>query len=275
MVKWDAEDYAKNSSAQLVWARELIGKLELSGCERVLDLGCGDGKISAEIARMLPRGKVVGIDKSQEMVDFAADAFPNEQWPNLRFWRADAVRLEFREEFDVVFSSATLHWVKDHGPVLRGISRALKPGGRVLLQMGGRGNADAILNLMEESRAKPKWSRYFGGFEYPYGFYGPEEYGKWLSDAGLKANRVELIPKDMAQQGKEGLAGWVRTTWLPYTQRVPEELREEFIDEVVGRFVEANPPDSEGLVHVQMLRLEVEAIRQASRSITNGLWILG
>ena len=275
MVKWNAADYAKNSSAQLGWAQELIGKLGLVGSERVLDLGCGDGKISAEIARLVPRGKVIGVDKSCEMIEFASNAFPNDRWPNLRFWCADASELEFRDEFDVVFSNATLHWVKDHQPVLLGIARALKPRGRILLQMGGRGNAAAILNLMEEFRAKPRWSGYFGDFQQPYGFYGPEEYEKWLPDAGLKADRVELIPKDMIQQGRDGLAGWVRTTWLPYTQRVPEEEREEFVDEIVTRYIDQNPPDAAGNVHVRMVRLEVEAVRQAGRSGANGLWILG
>lgn len=275
MIKWDAADYAHNSSAQLVWARELIGKLDLSGSERVLDIGCGDGKVTAELARLVPGGKVLGIDKSDDMVKFAKKSFPIDEWRNLSFRCGDASRLEFREEFDVVFSNATLHWIVDHRPVLRGIARALKPRGRILLQMGGRGNAAGILALMEEARCSDRWSSFFDGFSEPYGFHGAEEYSQWLSSAGLRPVRVELIPKDMAQQGKEGLAGWVRTTWLPYTQRVPEHLRDEFVGEIVDRYVQKCPPDDDGTVHVEMVRLEVEAVRQASRSVTNGLWILG
>ncbi len=274
MVKWDAVDYARNSTAQLGWARELMDKLGLAGSERVLDIGCGDGKVTAEIARLVPGGEAVGIDKSADMVRYASASFAREEWPNLRFTRRDACELGFHERFDVVFSNATLHWVIDHQPALRCIARSLKPGGRILLQMGGRGNAAEILALMEHFRAENRWAPYFAGFGQAYGFYGPEDYAEWLPKAGLQAVRVELIPKDMAQHGREGLAGWVRTTWLPYTQRVPEGLREQFVGEVVDRYVESFPPDSDGTVHVRMVRLEVEAVKPGRRA-ANGMWMLG
>lgn len=275
MVKWDAVDYARNSTAQLGWALELIEKLKLKGNERVLDLGCGDGKVTAEIARAAPRGSVLGVDLSKDMIELATDSFPSGEWPNLSFALGDASDLHCRPEFDVVFSNATLHWVRDHHPVLQGIRQALKPGGRALLQMGGRGNAAEVLRIAEEFASSGKWSTYFRDFEPVYGFYGPEEYVPWLKEAGLEPVRVELIPKDMAQHGREGLAGWVRTTWLPYTQRVPEELRDDYVSDVVNLFTERFPPDADGAVHVQMQRLEVEARRPASRSRLNGMLILG
>jgi trans-aconitate 2-methyltransferase len=265
MVKWDAEDYGRSSSAQQVWARELIAKLRLQGSESVLDIGCGDGKVTAEIAALVPNGRVVGVDSSPDMVRFAADSFGSESAPNVLFLFRDARELDFAEEFDVVFSNATLHWVIDHEPVLRGICRALRPGGRVLLQMGGRGNAAEILALMDGLPADPKWRGYFPEPVRAYGFYGPEEYAGWLVEAGLTPVRLELLEKDMAQPGKEGLASWVRTTWLPYTQRVPEEMREEFVSDIVERYVRSNPPDGDGLVHVQMFRLEVEARKDTRR----------
>lgn len=275
MVKWDAVDYARNSTAQLGWAQELIGKLGLVGTERVLDIGCGDGKVSTEIARIVTRGEVVGIDLSEDMVNLASACFPQTEWQNLTFAQGDASDLRFRAEFDVVFSNAALHWVADHQPVLQGVKRALRPGGRALLQMGGRGNAAEILAIVEECRSHRKWAHYFNGFTFPYGWHGPEDYERWLRTAGLKAVRVELIPKDMTQQGGDGLAGWVRTTWLPYTQRLPEHLRDQFVGDVVDTYIERHPPDEDGLVHVDMVRLEVEAVRQASRSAMNGVWILG
>jgi trans-aconitate methyltransferase len=259
MVKWDAEDYGRSSSAQQAWARELIAKLRLQGSEAVLDIGCGDGKVTAEIAALVPNGRVVGIDNSPEMVRSAARNFGGESAHNLLFLLRDAGELDFAEEFDVVFSNATLHWVIDHEPVLRGICRALRPGGRILLQMGGRDNAAEILALMDGLPADPKWQSYFPEPVSAYGFYGPEEYAGWLIAAGLTPVRLELLAKDMAQPGKEGLASWVRTTWLPYTQCVPEELRGDFISDVVERYVQSHPPDSDGLLHVQMVRLEVEA----------------
>jgi len=258
-MKWDPADYHASSSAQKEWADELLAKLSLAGDERVLDLGCGDGKVTARIADELPGGTVVGVDLSQEMIEFAREHFPREEHPNLSFAQADARELSFAGAFDVVFSNATLHWVVDHKPVLASISRALVPGGRMLAQMAGRGNAAGILAVLSDMLMESRWGRYFDGFEFPYGFHGPEEYRGWLADAGLRPVRLELFEKDMVQQGAEGLAGWVRTTWMPYTDRVPEHLRAEFVDEIVGRYTLLFPPDSDGQVHVKMVRLEVEA----------------
>jgi len=260
---WDAADYERHSAAQRQWARELIDKLHLRGDEALLDIGCGDGKVTAEIAALVPNGRVVGIDNSPEMVGFAARSFGGRPGSNTVFLLKDTRELDFAEEFDVVFSNATLHWVIDHRPVLRGICRALRPGGRVLLQMGGRGNAAEVLAVMDNLPADPKWQRYFPEPVNPYAFYGPEEYTGWLIEAGLTPVRLELLAKDMAQPGKVGLASWVRTTWLPYTQRVPEEMRDEFVSHVVERYVQSHPPDSDGLLHVQMVRLEVEARKEA------------
>lgn len=257
--QWDARDYRESSSAQLQWARELLSTLQLSGNERILDIGCGDGKITAEIAKRLSSGSVLGIDSSEEMISFSIENFPQGEYRNLDFKLADAQKLPFDSEFDVVFSNATLHWVRDHVNVLQGIKKSLKPGGRILLQMGGRGNAAALFTVLDSVLVKDRWGNFFRDFSFPYGFYGVDDYRMWLKQAGLKEKRIELIPKDMAQKGKDGLASWIRTTWLPYTQRVPEALQDDFIQEIVDRYTEEFPPDSEGLIHVSMMRLEVEA----------------
>ncbi|MGO9307450.1 MAG: class I SAM-dependent methyltransferase [Spirochaetia bacterium] len=258
-VRWDAADYARNSAAQRQWARELIEKLALSGNESVLDLGCGDGKVTAEIAQRLPDGRAVGLDSSGEMIRLARTAFPPSSHQNLRFEDGDARTLEFEREFDVVFSNATLHWVKDHRPVLAGVARSLRPGGRMLFQMGGRGNGSEIFQVAREMAAGEQWGRWFVGFDFPWGFYGSEEYGRWCAAAGLKVRRIELLPRIMTQKGAEGLAGWVRTTWMPYTERVPADRREAFIREACARYLRAHPPDDQGNVSVRMVRLEVDA----------------
>ena len=259
MYRWDARDYQNNSPNQQQWGRELLLKLNLQGNERVLDIGCGDGKVTAEIASYLPKGSVLGIDSSEDMVSLARQSYPPAAFPNIAFTVSDAGNLGFSNEFDVVFSNATLHWVIDHLPVLDGIKRSLRPSGRVLLQMGGKGNAAEILHVLETIIRSKKWSPFFTDFPVPYAFYEPEEYGGWLEQVGLKAKRIELIPKDMIHDGKSGLAAWVRTTWLPYTQRVPEKMRQELIDELVDKYVEDNPADDASFIHVQAARLEVEA----------------
>lgn len=258
MHKWDPADYEKSSSAQYRWAMDLVSRLDLRGDERVLDIGCGDGKITAQLASRLPRGEVLGIDLSKDMIDFARKKYPPESFTNLEFQWGDANQLDFSEEFDLVVSFACLHWLKDHLPVLKGIERSLGPSGRVLLQFGGKGNAEDILDLTEDLIRDDKWSGYFKDFSFPYHFYGPDEYRVWLKQAGLKARRVDLVPKDMVQAGKKGLEGIIRNTWLPYTERLPEKLRPEFVSEIANKYIERYPL-VEGLAHVRMARLEVEA----------------
>jgi trans-aconitate methyltransferase len=179
----------------------------------------------------------------------------------LRFQKEDAARLPFEAKFTVIFSNAALHWIRDNRPVLNGIARSLKPGGRILLQMGGKGNAAEIVAVLEKMIQSPDWSEYFEDFSFPYGFFSPEEYRIWLYEAGLSLRRVELISKDMIHPGWAGLAGWLRTTWLPYTQRVPEAKRESFLDELVDTYLVDHPLDGQGQAHVQMVRLEVESVR--------------
>ena len=260
---WNAEDYAKHSSAQQDWARELISQLKLEGYESVLDIGCGDGKTTAEIANQLSNGNVLGVDSSNDMIALACKNFPHGRHPNLEFKLVDAQHLPFKEQFDIVFSKAALHWIKDHKPVILGIKNSLKPNGRILLQMGGKGNAESIISLLETIIAEKEWNQYFYGFEFPYGFHDPEMYELWLKEADLNSVRVELIPKDMPHKDKEAFAGWIRTTWLPYTDRIPAHQRKEFITQLVEKYTEKFPIDSKGNVHVKMIRLEVEAIKNA------------
>jgi len=99
----------------------------------------------------------------------------------------------------------------------------------------------------------------FEDFEFPFGFLGTEEYEILLRDVGFIVKRVELLPKDMAHIGKSGFEGWIRTTWLPYTQQVPKELTEEFIEAISNRYLEEVPITSDGKVHVAMVRIEIEA----------------
>ncbi|HXR05572.1 MAG TPA: methyltransferase domain-containing protein [Verrucomicrobiae bacterium] len=283
-TKWNAADYAANSVVQQTWARELIARLNLRGDERVLDVGCGDGKVSAEIAQAVPHGSVVGLDASRPMIRFARVSFPASEIRNLQFRVMDARHIRFERPFDLVFSNAALHWVDDHRAFLRGVAACLRSGGRLLVSCGGKGNAhDVFVALRPELRLK-RWREFFRRIPKPYFFHSPDNYEKWLPQFGFKTISVRLVPKDAVYEGQDKFVAWLRTTWLPYVQRVPEKVarasrpsvpsetkcrtgetpvplnpREEFIAAVAARYLAKHPPDAEGKVRVRMVRLEIEA----------------
>lgn len=260
-MKWNPEDYAKNSDAQLKWAQELRQNLNLKGDESVLDIGCGDGKITADFATTLLKGRVTGVDSSPDMIAHATRTYASKQYPNLSFACVDARSLDFDQEFDLCFSNATLHWVDNHSAFLNGASRSLRHGGCLVISCGGEGNAADVLQVFSELTSCAPWQRYFDIFRNPYFFYGTQDYSLWLEKTGFKVERLELVTKDMTHLGQEGLAGWIRTTWMPFTQYVPESERETFITHFVEEYLERIPLDPDGLAHVGMVRLEVNALK--------------
>ena len=127
--------------------------------------------------------------------------------------------------------------------------------------MGGRGNAREVIKTVNLIKARSEWSAYFVNFKFPYSFYGPDKYKSLLDNVGLTVNYVRLLKKYMVHKGKEGLKGWFKTTWFPYTNKVPENLRNLFIDEIINKYIAKHPLDDNGFTHVEMVRLEILAER--------------
>jgi trans-aconitate 2-methyltransferase len=201
---------------------------------------------------------VLAIDSSREMIDFCRKKFPASNYPNLKFEHLDVLDMKFESRFDLVTSFACLHWVKDHLAVLKNIKRSLKPGGKLLIQCAGRRTSDDLTTSGRDVIRSNKWKRYFRGFSYPYGTYGPEEYHTWLSMAGLEELKVEMKIEEMILPGRSGLEGFIRTTWLPITERVTEEIRPQLIREISERYLE-NHPLQDNLARVNMSVILVEA----------------
>jgi trans-aconitate methyltransferase len=232
MYEWDAEDYHRHSRAQEGWARQLMERLGLQGHERVLDIGSGDGKVTAEMARRVPRGHVVGVDSAPRMVAFAREHFPAEAHPNLRFETMDARSLSFEAEFDLVFSNATLHWVLDKERAARAIWFALKPGGRFAGEMGGQGNLAKLRQALDDELV----ARGFGPPTYAANWYpSPEEFTALYEQAGFKDIDARLIERPTQLQ--HGVAAWVTTFRAGWLDRagVPQEERQSIADAVAER----------------------------------------
>lgn len=257
--KGNAEDYALNASAQEAWANELVEKLSLNGHENVLDIGCGDGRITQKIAQTLKGGSVIGIDQSMSMVRLAKQNFSSD---NLAFIHMDATKINLDTQLDIAFSNATLHWIADHTAVLQSLRKDLNTNAKILFQMGGAGNANELLESVAQITSSNRWKQYFNCFASPYNFCDVVDYEVWLPTYGYKAQRIELKQKDMMHNDTEGLKGWLRTTWFPYTDQLPADNRDRFLDDLVTEYTLQHPVDSKGRTHVKMTRLEVEAFAQ-------------
>jgi trans-aconitate methyltransferase len=169
---FDGEKYRAASTHQKEWGAKLIAELNLAGTEHVLDLGSGDGALTAQIASLVPQGQAVGVDSSRSMIEVAR----RHEQPNLHFELLDINALSYVEQFDVVFSNATLHWVKDHRRLLGQVFAALKPGGMVRFNFAADGNCATFNRMVQELMASDKYARYFQGFEWPWYMPKLEEY---------------------------------------------------------------------------------------------------
>jgi trans-aconitate methyltransferase len=213
---------------------------------------------SISVAQAVPRGRVVGVDLSDDMVRHARTTFGH-RYPQLTFRQGDARTLDFTNAFSAIFSSATLHWIRDPAPVVAGIARALRSNGRLVAQFGGHGNTREVIAAFEEVTARPRWRAAYANFESTYGFYTAEQYAGWLSDAGLDVVEARLVPKSMVHADRDALVGWLRTAWHPYTSPIAQSERADLIDEVVDCYLSRSPPDANGAIHVALVRLQVQA----------------
>jgi trans-aconitate 2-methyltransferase len=254
MNRWDAADYARHSAGQERWGRELIAQLNLQPTDDVLDIGCGDGRLTAAIAEQTT-GVVLGVDSSADMIRHATT---HHAGGHLRFEVADAACLPYENAFSRVFSNAALHWVPgEHRAVVTGVAKALRAGGQALLQMGGQGNGSGIIAAFDAVRARTHWCDYFAQFVFPYGFHTPDDYRQWASQAGLVVLEGALLSKDMTYPDRQRFVGWLRTAWLPFVEPVDAAMRESYLEEVADTYLATNAPDEAGVIHVDMRRLQV------------------
>jgi len=236
MTEWDAQAYRDVSSLQQWLADKSLSSLQFEGDERVLDLGCGDGRISAEIAARLPHGSVLGADASQEMIAFAARAFPSATHANLRFQVVDAAMLPFADEFDLVVSFNCLHWVRDQAAALRGIRAALRPGGRTHLRFVPHGARRSLEHVIEDTRRAPAWARYFASNQPPYVHPTPESYGALAERNGLRVERLDVQQEAWDFQSREAFVRFAEATFVEWTRHIPPDRQAAFIADVLDRY---------------------------------------
>ncbi len=233
---FDGEKYRQASTHQKEWGMKLIAELPLTGRERILDLGCGDGALTAQLASRVPEGFVVGIDSAPSMIAAAS----RQTGPNLRFELLDMSQLACEEEFDVVFSNSALHWVKDHENLLRRVCCALKSGGFARFNVPADGNCATFNRTVREVMAQPRYAPGFRDFEWPWYMPTPEDYGRLASRFPVRELQVYGENADRFFPDAETMIRWIDQPCLvPFLPCVAPPDRESFRAEVVERMVQA------------------------------------
>jgi len=247
MTEWDAPGYARRSGLQEAMAGEVLALLDLRGSERVLDIGCGDGRITAEIASRVPRGSVVGIDSSHAMIAFATNHFGSELQPNVRFEVANAQSLPFRAEFDLVVSFNALHWLPDQEPALRSIRSAMKSDGLAQLRLVPAGERKSLENVIEETRRSLRWEVYFRNFRDPYLHLTPAQYGAMAERNGLHVRRIHTEAKAWDFRSRSAFFAFGLVTFVEWTRLLPDSEKPAFVSDVLDRYqsVAADKPGEE------------------------------
>ncbi|MHC4166849.1 MAG: class I SAM-dependent methyltransferase [Planctomycetota bacterium] len=234
--EFDGEKYKQASSHQKAWGRTLISELELRGDERILDLGCGNGALTAELAELVPDGSVLGIDASESMI---ATARRDHAAANLRFELEDINNIGFEAEFDVVFSNATLNWVKNHRELLANVYRCLKDRGTARLQFAGEGNCSNLIAVLQEAIAEKDYAGYFDKFEWPWYMPAVKQYRELLDEAAFAEKRVWIQDADKYFESEEAMVKWIdQPSLVPFLSHVAGKDRQRFRDAVVERMIE-------------------------------------
>jgi len=218
--------------------QEVLALLDLKGSERILDVGCGDGKITAQIASRASKGSVVGVDPSRDMISFARSHFGPATLPNVQFEVADARRLPFKNEFDLVVSFNALHWIPEQQTALGSIRSALVPGGKAQLRLVSKGARKSLENVAEETRRTSRWKAYFQDFEDPYLHLTPEEYAALAERSGFRVLNVSIKDHSWDFGSRLAFSGFSAVGCVAWTSRLPAAERMDFINDVLDHYQE-------------------------------------
>ncbi|MET0304743.1 MAG: methyltransferase domain-containing protein [Solirubrobacterales bacterium] len=225
--EWDAETYDALAFPQFAWGIEVVERLELSGSESALDAGCGSGRVTTELLAKLPDGQLLAVDGSESMIAKARERLGDD----VGYLVTDLAELEISEPVDLIFSTATFHWITDHDRLFQRLHAALKPGGRLVAQCGGKGNVAKHAEAIAGAAARPEFAPHFEGMESMWNFASPEETEARLRGAGFPEARCWLEPKPVTPE--HPLEFTETVTLGPHLDRLPEELRRPFAEAVL------------------------------------------
>lgn len=228
--EFNGEKYEKASKHQKEWGARLISQLQLKGNESILDLGCGDGALTKQLSLLVPNGRVLGIDASTGMIKTAQKHATR----NLSFACMDIDQIGFIDEFDVIYSNAALHWVKNHDRLLKNTLAALKPQGVIMWNFAGLGTCSNFFEVIRQKMMDSRYAGFFQDFEWPWYMPSKSEYDRLVSFAGFSKAVVTEENADRSFSNAEEMIKWLdQPTLVPFIQCIPDDIKEMFRSDVI------------------------------------------
>ena len=255
--RWNAESYHLNSSVQLEASQELLSKISFQGNESILDVGCGDGKITAMLSSYIPQGQATGIDSSPEMVLFANKNFKDSGHKNFKFKLLDATKIRFDKEFDMVFSCFALHWITNFNLFMEKVRKALKNNGKVAFTIP-LGISSPLEQATKELMESSTWAKFFTDYVDLWNNLNSSQYKKLILDSGFKVNYCEVISNKKIFDSRSSFESYV-IQWYPHISYVDTNLKKAFFSDLIDKYLEIEPSCIGKTVNFEFPRIDIIA----------------
>jgi trans-aconitate methyltransferase len=224
-MKWNAELYDDKHAFVFKYGENVLELLDVKAGERILDIGCGTGHLTKKIKDL--GADVLGTDLSADMVSKAKALYPD-----VEFKVEDASSFNYDGQFDAIFSNATLHWVKDHDGMMRSVYNSLKPGGRFVAEMGGKGNVGKLIAATRQVLLKHGYHRQAETQIWYFPSLG--EYTSHLERHGLRVTyAAHFDRKTPLQDADQGVAKWIMMFAPLYLVGIPQTEKEQMLTEMI------------------------------------------
>jgi trans-aconitate 2-methyltransferase len=243
--EWDADTYDAISDPQFEWGTEVLARLELSGEESAIDAGCGSGKVTEKLLERLSEGRLLAVDGSEAMIAKARERLGE----RVDYLVTDLSELEVDQRVDLIFSTATFHWILDHDRLFQRLRAALRPGGRLVAQCGGQGNVAEHAAVIATVAARPEFATHLEQMTGMWNFAAPDDTEARLRAAGFDKARCWLEPKPVTPQHPLEFTSTV--TLGPLLAQLPEALRQPFAEAILE--------ESASPLTLDYVRLNIEA----------------
>jgi len=244
--EWNATGYHRLSQPQVSWGKKALSRLQLRGDELLLDAGCGTGRLTADLLQSVPRGRVIALDLSQNMLQTCREHLRAGFGNRVSWVAADLQALPFAGAFDGVVSTAAFHWVKDHDLLFSSIGRALKPGGWLFAQCGGGANLAGLRQRIRRLSAAADFAPYLASYQEPWLFQAAEGMKATLERAGFEEIETSVEAAPTVLHDQETYIEFVQNVIVrTYLEQLPQEsLRKKYMDRLAAQARADHPPFS-------------------------------